>query len=267
MTRVPDNDPDSLREFYETDYPRGLLETRLLPDDDFMYGQVLGQLRPYLQPGLQVLDLGCSIGAVALYMASRGCDVLGVDLARNAVEAARANALRLGISGARFEAMDFAAEWRQPGSFDFILSSFVLEHVVDDVAFMAAIATALRPGGQALVFTGAIYTSACYLGRWLPRVFVSDVEVGHLRRYTGASLREVTRRAGLIPERIVFLDSVIREWSILCKPIRRVQKILGLPVLRRGVNGLDALLARFLFPGTVVVHATKAEGGPGAMGG
>ena len=130
---------------------------------------------------------------------------------------------------------------------------------------MESIAFALRPGGHAVVFTGAVTTSAGHLGRWFPSIFVSDAEVGHLRRYTGASLRELTRGAGLLPERIVFLDSVIRDWSILCKPIRRVQKILGLPLLRRGVNWLDAFLARFLFPGTVVVHATKAGARSGAV--
>jgi len=40
-----------------------------------------------VNPGLKVLDLGCGDGTTALPAARRGADVLGVDIARNLVEA------------------------------------------------------------------------------------------------------------------------------------------------------------------------------------
>ena len=40
-----------------------------------------------VKPGLKVLDLGCGDGTTALPAARRGADVLGVDIARNLVEA------------------------------------------------------------------------------------------------------------------------------------------------------------------------------------
>src|SRR5262245_57383646 len=40
-----------------------------------------------VKPGLEVLDLGCGDGTTALPAAQHGADVLGVDIARNLVEA------------------------------------------------------------------------------------------------------------------------------------------------------------------------------------
>ena len=42
--------------------------------------------------GLEVLDLGCGDGTTALPAARRGANVLGVDIARNLVEAGNARA-------------------------------------------------------------------------------------------------------------------------------------------------------------------------------
>ena len=254
---MPGNDPNRLRDFYEADYPRGQLETPLLADDDFIYGQVIGQLRPYLRPGLKVLDTGCGIGALSLYMASRGCEVLGVDIAGNAVQAARANAARLGVRGAQFEIMDFATDWHEPHAFDFVLSSFALEHVSDDHRFMEVLASALKPGGHALIFTGATGSTVVTLGRLFPWAYVTDAEAGHVRRYTRASLARVTQEAGMVAQRTLYLDGLIRQGAILCKPLRGIQRVYGLPVLRRIVNGCDELLARILSPGTVAVHALR----------
>ena len=48
--------------------------------------------------GLKVLDLGCGDGTTALPEARRGADVLGVDIARNLVEAGNRRARQEGLS-------------------------------------------------------------------------------------------------------------------------------------------------------------------------
>ncbi|HEY2339350.1 MAG TPA: methyltransferase domain-containing protein, partial [Steroidobacteraceae bacterium] len=42
-----------------------------------------------IKPGLKVLDLGCGDGTTAVPAARLGADVLGVDIARNLVEAGK----------------------------------------------------------------------------------------------------------------------------------------------------------------------------------
>lgn len=52
--------------------------------------------------GLKVLDLGCGDGTTALPAASRGADVLGVDIASNLVAAGNKRAKEQGLTNCRF---------------------------------------------------------------------------------------------------------------------------------------------------------------------
>src|SRR5271169_3407905 len=56
--------------------------------------------------GLKVLDLGCGDGTTALPAARLGADVLGVDIARNLVEAGNKRAREQGLTNCRFQEGD-----------------------------------------------------------------------------------------------------------------------------------------------------------------
>src|SRR4051794_11861978 len=56
--------------------------------------------------GLRILDLGCGDGTTALPEARLGADVLGVDIARNLVEAGNRRAQALGLTNCSFEVGD-----------------------------------------------------------------------------------------------------------------------------------------------------------------
>src|SRR5262245_59385182 len=56
--------------------------------------------------GLKVLDLGCGDGTTALPAAKLGADVLGVDIARNLVEAGNKRAAEHGLANCRFQEGD-----------------------------------------------------------------------------------------------------------------------------------------------------------------
>src|SRR6478672_3969212 len=56
--------------------------------------------------GLRVLDLGCGDGTTALPAARRGAEVLGVDVARNLVEAGNRRAREQGLTNCRFQEGD-----------------------------------------------------------------------------------------------------------------------------------------------------------------
>src|SRR6478609_2028983 len=59
-----------------------------------------------IAPGLKVLDLGCGDGTTALPAARRGADVLGVDIARNLVDAGNERARAEGLTNCRFQQGD-----------------------------------------------------------------------------------------------------------------------------------------------------------------
>jgi SAM-dependent methyltransferase len=88
--------------------------------------------------------------------------------------------------------------------YDAIVAVNVLEHIADDQALVARLATLLRPGGQLLV-----YVPAC------PFAFGAlDVKLGHHRRYTPASLTALLRGAALEPSppRYVNLLGLVGWW-------------------------------------------------------
>lgn len=75
--------------------------------------------------GLKVLDLGCGDGTTALPAARLGADVLGVDIARNLVEAGNRRAQREGLANCRFQEGDASAlHDLKAESFDLIVSIF-----------------------------------------------------------------------------------------------------------------------------------------------
>src|SRR5688500_10232806 len=75
--------------------------------------------------GMKVLDLGCGDGTTALPEARLGADVLGVDIAKNLVEAGNRRARSEGLKNCRFQEGD-ASDLRElkEGTFDLVISIF-----------------------------------------------------------------------------------------------------------------------------------------------
>src|SRR5262249_38341700 len=75
--------------------------------------------------GLKVLDLGCGDGTTALPEARLGADVLGVDIARNLVEAGNKRARAEGLANCKFQEGDATnLSGLKDKSFDLTVSIF-----------------------------------------------------------------------------------------------------------------------------------------------
>jgi len=75
--------------------------------------------------GMKVLDLGCGDGTTALPEAKRGADVLGVDIARNLVEAGTRRAREAGLTNVRFQQGDATnLNGLADAQFDLVVSIF-----------------------------------------------------------------------------------------------------------------------------------------------
>ena len=160
--------------------------------------------------GLRLLDVGCGAGLAAEALARRGFDVLGVDAAGEAIDAARAHAAGQGLTIAYRSgvAEDLLAEGLH---FPVITALEVIEHVPDPRAFVATLAGLLEPGGVLFLSTLnrtprsflAAKVGAEYLLRWLPvgthdwRRFVTPAELAGMLGDAGLRVADV---AGLVAD-------------------------------------------------------------------
>jgi ubiquinone/menaquinone biosynthesis C-methylase UbiE len=118
--------------------------------------------RLQLAEGARVLDVCCGSGASAIpaseAVGPRG-SVIGVDLAENLLELARAKAKQRGLTNIQFETGDMTNVRFETGSFDAVVCVFGIFFVPDMEAALGELTRMLRSGGQLAVTT------------WGPRFF------------------------------------------------------------------------------------------------
>jgi SAM-dependent methyltransferase len=140
----------------------------------------MGRLRRDVERPLTVLDAGCGRGAGVLGAAGTQPDVtfVGADVNRVALEEAREQAARRGLSNVRFVEVDLMTLDGldvPAGGFDVITSSGVLHHLSDPAAGLARLRGALAPHGMlSLMVYGragreALYRTVRALDTLIPR--------------------------------------------------------------------------------------------------
>jgi SAM-dependent methyltransferase len=111
-----------------------------------------GRIRP-----TRTLEIGAGTGTNSIWLAERGFEVLGIDVAPLAVEQANAKLEGRGL-GCRFAALDFLTAVPPAGPFQFVFDRGCF-HVFDEpeerARFAAQVAAALAPGGMWLSLIGS----------------------------------------------------------------------------------------------------------------
>ena len=110
-----------------------------------------------ITPGLEVLDLGCGDGTTAQPAAKLGARVLGVDIARNLVEAGNKRAQAAGLANLKFQEGD-ACDLRplKDASFDLVVSIFGAMFAPKPLDVAKEMVRVTRPGGRIV------------MGNWIP---------------------------------------------------------------------------------------------------
>jgi S-adenosylmethionine-dependent methyltransferase len=142
--------------------PRTLVTTRTAA----VWTVLRRELKAHAGRELTVLDVGGGTGGFAVPMAEAGHNVTVVDASPDALAALTRRAAEAGVAD-RIRAVqgdgDALAGLIPPGSVDLILCHAVLEVVDDPAGVVAAIATALRPGGAVSLLVAG--RAAAILGR------------------------------------------------------------------------------------------------------
>ncbi|MGI8922007.1 MAG: class I SAM-dependent methyltransferase [Solirubrobacteraceae bacterium] len=158
-------------------------------------------LLKHVRTGDVVLDVGCGDGAFAEALVGAGADVIGVDVAEQAIARARAR-----VPQARFELWPAALE---DGTVDVIWAGEVISRVVDVAAWLSELRRVLRTAGRLLISTP-------YHGR------LKTAAIGFERQFDprGEQLHHFTRRS---------LSSLLADFGF---EDVRIEAIGGVPLLR-----------------------------------
>jgi cyclopropane-fatty-acyl-phospholipid synthase len=101
-----------------------------------------------LQPGQELLEIGCGWGGMTRYCATRGAKVTGITLSRHQMEFTRGVIQKNNLQNATADYQDFFTY--QPGRrFDAISCMGVIEDLSDYPRVMARFAELLKPGARA----------------------------------------------------------------------------------------------------------------------
>lgn len=149
---------------------------------------LLETVRKHAPARARVLDFGAGSGQFAAPLSAQGLNVTALEPDQVLQQRLRAQGLR--VAGSTEELAN--------GSFDYIYTLNVLEHIDDDAAALRSLHAKLAANGKLLIYVPAfpvLYTSM-------------DAKVGHVRRYTRGSLIPRVRAAGFRIEHVAYADSV-----------------------------------------------------------
>ncbi|MBF0245317.1 MAG: class I SAM-dependent methyltransferase [Planctomycetes bacterium] len=143
-----------------------------------------------LPAAARLLEVGCFVGYTCRHFKELGHEVVGADISPYVIAEGRKLHPDLDL-----RCLDACAIDREfgPASFDAVVASEVIEHILDPGHFLLAVRRVLKPGGKLLLTTqnsnGVQFRLRMLLGRfrWDPT---------HLRLYSLPELKDELTRAG-----------------------------------------------------------------------
>lgn len=211
-----------------------LLQSAVLEDlsDAVNYQRWLADLiRPYL--GDTPLEIGSGIGD---YAAMWLPDVRHLTATEG--DEQRLLALKERFAGEpKVTTRELLLPTEETGEHSAVVALNVWEHIDDHVGALVSAKRLLRPGGAVALIVPAFEAA---MSRF-------DREIGHVRRYTTASMAQVMAAARLEIEELHYINPVgLISWMVMCKLLRqrpknglmlRAYDRMVIPVLRKAERG------------------------------
>jgi SAM-dependent methyltransferase len=150
------------QDLFENAYKGQAPELGLGTRPPWSIGEPQPELAALIEQGMfhgDVLDVGCGEAAVSLYLAERGFTTVGLDLSSTAIQLAKAEAAKRGLTNAAFEVADISAFTGYDGRFGSIVDSTLFHSIPVEAreGYQQSIVRAAAPGASyiALVFDRA----------------------------------------------------------------------------------------------------------------
>ena len=130
--------------------------------------------------GKKILDYGCGDGGIAVFLAKKGAEVVGIDIADIRIRACRELAEKEGVGArASFLVMDAEKTTFPDNYFDGVICTGVLHHMDTENAFRE-LARILKPGGTVICNEPLAYNPVFQLYRKMTPYLRSGWEAEHI---------------------------------------------------------------------------------------
>lgn len=171
----------SKKDFYNRYHHKNSEFYSVIQDNNFTYFFHIRELKKVLsrmKENSKILDIGCGVGTLAFYLASKGFSVTGIDVSSRAIQIAKIYLDKSGLKKVKFSEGD-VQKVKLNTKYDLIVCTEVIEHLENDDKMLETIFSLLNHNGKLLLSTPSLNAPLFKIG--LLRNF--DREVGHLRRY------------------------------------------------------------------------------------
>lgn len=226
-----------------------------------IWNQYHNQLDQYLgiagHEPMDILDVGCAQGTLALLLAERGHRVTAVDLRPDFLQYAQSRHTHGDIRFVQANAL----EQDIPGQYDFVYANQLIEHLVYPGEFLVRLRRNLRPGGKLIVTTpnGDYVRNALPSfrelgdpGRWAHLQFTADGD-GHFFAYLAEELIDLFVSSGFADVQSRFFESPMISGHM---KVRHVHRFMPAGILR----ALDRVVVGMPWAGRRLTHQLMVTG-------
>ena len=133
----------------------------------------------------RVLDVGCGLGKVPVYLAKKGLNVIGIDVSPRLIKLAKKKSIKNKVN-VQFKLTELG-NFKVRKKFDAVMFAGVLEHIEDEERLMREAKRLLKKNGK-IVITDMPTFNLLYHPR--------DKRIGHVRRYTKKLIRKKLENQG-----------------------------------------------------------------------
>lgn len=176
----------------ETYHQGDKVQKRIITPKNYTYRTLVDVLDRYIKREDKILDLGCGVGTLDFYLASKGNYVTGIDQSEIAVNMARRNSQVLGLDKNITYFRKNIFKFNTKKKFNDVLMLEVIEHLPDDDKAFVIARKLLNKNDLLFISTRSARAPLSRIGFTKKH----DKRVGHLRRYTLEGLEKIVKSLG-----------------------------------------------------------------------
>ncbi len=241
---------------YEIFHQGSKMSDKIINKNNFTYFNTLKIINKYFKKRnrrqANILDIGCGVGSISFYAASKCFSVFGLDISQKAINISKKTAKKLNLtSKTQFQKVDIQKIKLEKNKYNYALCFEVLEHLTKDQEVIDKIYKSLRKGGILIMSTPS---KNAPLFKWgFAREF--DQKVGHLQRYSSKELSEKLGKSGFKILEIEETEGLLRNGLYLFKLPGKLIRFIKGPLVQI-VMSIDRIFLN-LFGGSQIFIVAK----------